>query len=68
MLQLRGANTKRVIDGVRDKLQSIQGALPEGVEIVPIYDQANLVEKAVSTVSTALIEAAILISIILFLS
>ena len=67
VLQLRGANTKAVIDGVKRKIESIQKALPEGVRIVPVYDQADLVEKAVTTVKSALIEAAILIVIVLAL-
>lgn len=67
VLQLTGANTKAVIDGVRQKIMSIQKALPDGVKIVPVYDQADLIEKAVSTVQNALIEAAILIIIVLAL-
>ena len=67
VLQLKGSNTKAVIDRIRTKLTSIQNSLPEGVKIVPVYDQADLVEKAVETVSTALIEAAVLIVIVLAL-
>ncbi|MFQ5472753.1 MAG: efflux RND transporter permease subunit, partial [Dehalococcoidia bacterium] len=67
VLQLKGANTKKVIEGVRKKVEAIQAALPEGVKIVPIYDQAGLVEKAVSTVSEALMQAAVLIIVVLFL-
>ena len=67
VLQLRGANTKKVIEGVREKLVSIRESLPEGVQIVPVYDQADLVEKAIATVSKALGQAAVLIVIVLFL-
>lgn len=67
VLQLKGANTKSVIEDVRRKIVSIQKTLPEGVRIVPVYDQADLVEKAVETVRTALTEAAILIVIVLAL-
>lgn len=67
ILQLRGANTKAVIEDVRRKIVSIQKTLPDGVRIVPVYDQADLVEKAVETVQTALTEAAILIVIVLAL-
>lgn len=67
VLQLKGANTKKVIERVREKLRSIEGSLPEGVQVVPIYDQADLVEKAVSTVTKALTEAAVLIVVVLFL-
>ena len=41
--------------------------MPEGVKIVPVYDQADLIQKAVGTVETALEEAAVLIVIVLFL-
>jgi len=67
VLQLKGANTKRVIEAVRQKVETLQSSLPEGVRIVPIYDQAHLVDKAVETVTSALSEAAILIIIVLFL-
>ena len=67
VLQLKGANTMKVIEGVRGKIDDLQASLPKGVRIVPVYDQADLVEKAVSTVTKALIEAAILIIIVLFL-
>lgn len=65
VLQLKGANTKAVIDGVKRKVAELQKALPEGIRIVPVYDQADLVEKAVETVRSALVEAAILIVIVL---
>lgn len=65
VLQLKGANTKAVIDGVKLKVEDLQSALPEGVRIIPVYDQADLVEKAVGTVRSALLEAAVLIVLVL---
>lgn len=65
VLQLKGANTKAVIDGVKLKVEDLQSALPEGVRIIPVYDQADLVEKAVDTVRSALLEAAVLIVLVL---
>jgi cobalt-zinc-cadmium resistance protein CzcA len=67
VLQLKGANTKNVIEGVRQKMDAIQAALPKGVQIVPIYDQSDLVDKAVETVTDALSEAAVLIVGVLFI-
>lgn len=67
VLQLKGANSNEVISRVHEKMQAIQGSLPPGVEIKTIYDQSDLVGKAVETVSDALLEAAILIVIVLFL-
>ncbi len=67
VLKRMGANTKETIDGIKDILPAIQTALPEGVTIEPFYDQADLVNKAVTTVSKALLEAFVLIVIILML-
>jgi cobalt-zinc-cadmium resistance protein CzcA len=67
VLLLKGANTNRVINGVQKKIGEIQKTLPQGVRLEPIYDQADLIQKAVTTVTEALGEAAILIVIVLFL-
>lgn len=67
VLQLKGANTNNVITNIREKIEELQGTLPEGVKIEPVYDQADLIQKAVSTVTKALGEAAVLIVVILFL-
>tara|TARA_R110000824_G_scaffold399102_1_gene604017 strand:+ start:58529 stop:61693 length:3165 start_codon:yes stop_codon:yes gene_type:complete len=67
VLKRMGANTKATIDGINERIALIQQALPEGVSFEPIYDQADLIEKAVETVVRALIEAFIFIVIILVL-
>lgn len=67
VLQLKGANTNNVITNIRKKIEELQRTLPEGVKIEPVYDQADLIQKAVSTVTKALGEAAVLIVVILFL-
>jgi cobalt-zinc-cadmium resistance protein CzcA len=67
VLQLKGANTNTVIETIRQKIGTIQAALPKGVTIVPLYDQADLIQKAVGTVTKALEEAAALIVVVLFL-
>jgi cobalt-zinc-cadmium resistance protein CzcA len=67
VLQLKAANTNNVITNIRKKIDDLQRTLPEGVKIEPVYDQADLIQKAVSTVTKALGEAAVLIVVILFL-
>jgi len=67
VLKRMGVNTKATIDGIKQRLPAIQQALPEGVVIEPFYDQSDLVDKAVSTVTKALLEAFVLIIIILML-
>ncbi len=67
ILKRMGANTKVTIDGINDRIPLIQQALPKGVTFEPVYDQADLIEKAVETVSNALILAFVFIVIILML-
>jgi cobalt-zinc-cadmium resistance protein CzcA len=67
VLKRTGANTKATIDGVKARLPIIQNALPKGVLLEPIYDQSDLIAKAVETVTRALVEAFALIVVILLL-
>ena len=60
-------NTSQVIAAVKRKVAEVNKALPAGVQIVPYYDQSELVERAVGTVQEALLEGAVLIVIVLFL-
>ncbi|OYZ75282.1 MAG: CusA/CzcA family heavy metal efflux RND transporter, partial [Polaromonas sp. 24-63-21] len=65
VLGLAGANAKMVVEGVRKKLEELQPTLPAGVEIKTFYDRASLVSKAVNAVTTALIEATVLVIVLL---
>lgn len=67
ILQLKGANTNQVIKDLRTKIEVVQKSLPEDVKIQTVYDQADLIEKAVGTVTEALTESAVLIIVVLFL-
>ena len=67
VIQRMGENTLNVIDQVKNKIAEIQTTLPQGMKIVPYYDQTDLVKKAVNTLNRALIEEFILVSVIVFL-
>ena len=60
-------NTKQVIDRVEAKVAEINKSLPEGVKIVDYYDQSDLIDHSVHTVTESLIEGEILVLIILLL-
>ncbi|MEZ5451650.1 MAG: CusA/CzcA family heavy metal efflux RND transporter [Thiothrix sp.] len=66
VLGLRGANAGQLITTLKAKLEEISTTLPEGTTIEPFYDRATLVDKAIHTVSKALLEAAVLVGVILF--
>ena len=67
VLGLRGANAQQVVKNVRAKLDEIQPTLPKGVSVDVFYDRGNLVERAVNTVTRALLEATILVLVLLVL-
>lgn len=65
VLGLRGANARRTIALLEEKLAQLQPSLPEGVRINVFYNRGVLVGKAVETVSKALLEAIVLVVILL---
>jgi len=67
VLMLKGANSSKVIDNVKERIAQIKQNLPEGVSIRPFLDRTKLVNKAISTVSTNLIEGALIVIFILVL-
>jgi cobalt-zinc-cadmium resistance protein CzcA len=60
-------NTKQVIARVQAKVDEINKSLPEGVKIVDYYDQSDLIDHSVHTVTESLIEGEVLVLIILVL-
>ncbi|KAA6185593.1 efflux RND transporter permease subunit [Thiohalocapsa marina] len=65
VLGLRGANARTLVKAVQAKLDALAPSLPEGVHIDVFYDRGVLVDKAVHTVSKALIEATVLVLVLL---
>ena len=62
-----GTNAADVVNGVKEKVEIADSALPEGVVLNPVYERTELVDKAVSTATQALVQGAVLVTIILFL-
>ncbi|VAW87168.1 Cobalt-zinc-cadmium resistance protein CzcA; Cation efflux system protein CusA [hydrothermal vent metagenome] len=62
-----GENAKNVVAAVKEKFAIVESALPEGVELRPVYERTDLVDKAIGTAVKALVEGSILVAIILFL-
>ena len=67
VLGLRGANAQKLVQGVKAKLSEMAPSLPKGVKINVFYDRGDLVERAVYTVTQALLEAVFLVVILLVL-
>ncbi|MCB1184911.1 efflux RND transporter permease subunit [bacterium] len=65
VVKLFGANSSTVIARVEAKLAEINGILPDGVRLVPYYQQKTLVAAAVRTVTTALLQGIALVALVL---
>ena len=61
-----GKNALETISAVKEKIKSLQGSLPPGVEIVPTYDRSGLIERAVSNLSYKLIEEFLVVALVCF--
>ncbi len=67
VVSLRGADSGAVVDAVRARLQELQPSLPPGVHIDVFYDRSVLIDRAVGTITKALLEATVLVVILLLL-
>ena len=67
-MMLRGANSRAVVQRVREAVTDIQKSLPEGYSIDPFYDRTDLVNRTIRTVSTNLLEAIALVLLVLLLT
>jgi Cu(I)/Ag(I) efflux system membrane protein CusA/SilA len=64
VLQRVGANALDVIDNAKQKLEEVGKALPEGTEIVPVYDRSKLIHAAIETLKSTLIEESIIVALV----
>ncbi len=67
-VMLVGANSREVARRVADELDDINRSLPEGVRTRLAYDRTHLVDRTIRTMSTNLVEGALLVIAVLFLT
>ena len=67
VMMIKGGNSSEVIQNIKTKIENIQRTLPEGVIIEPFLDRTKMVNNAISTVSTNLMEGALIVIFILVL-
>jgi Cu(I)/Ag(I) efflux system membrane protein CusA/SilA len=59
-----GENARAVIQGVKEKLAQLASGLPEGVSIQAVYDRSDLIERAISTLRTTLLEESLIVALV----
>jgi len=62
-----GENALSTIQAVRAKLNELKSGLPEGVDIVSVYDRGDLIERAVKSLNTSLLQELIIVSLVVIL-
>lgn len=60
-------NARDVIERVKEKIAEIEPGLPAGVKIVPSYDRSPLIDASVATLQRALVEEALIVTLIVLL-
>src|SRR4051794_4803997 len=64
ILQRFGANALNVIESVKARLAEVAASLPKGTEIVPVYDRSQLIEAAIETLKSTLIEESAIVALV----
>ncbi|MCY3746936.1 MAG: CusA/CzcA family heavy metal efflux RND transporter [Acidobacteria bacterium] len=59
-----GANVHDVVGRVKARLEELQAGLPEGVEVVPVYDRTVLIEDSVATLREKLVEEMAIVALV----
>ncbi|MGD0886353.1 MAG: CusA/CzcA family heavy metal efflux RND transporter [Thermodesulfovibrionales bacterium] len=63
----QGQNALDVIDRVKTKLREIEPGLPSGVKVLPIYDRSDLIRRAISQLTSTLIEVIAVVSLVILI-
>lgn len=67
VMMLKGENATQVMERVEERVEQVKKSLPEGVEITPYLVRSKLVNNAISTVKTNLLEGGLIVIFILVL-
>ena len=59
-----GQNALEVIHNIKDKLAEVKSGLPEGVEVVAVYDRSELIHRAIDTLKRTLVEESIIVALV----
>jgi Cu(I)/Ag(I) efflux system membrane protein CusA/SilA len=62
-----GENALKTIQRIKTKLEELQAGLPQGVEIVPVYDRSTLIEKSIDVLSRKLTEEMVVVGFVCIL-
>lgn len=67
VMMLKGENSNEVIKSIKERITQIEKTLPEGVMIDAFLDRTKMVNNSISTVTTNLLEGALIVVFVLVL-
>ncbi|KAB2943612.1 MAG: efflux RND transporter permease subunit [Hyphomicrobium sp.] len=63
-VQRYGQNALAVIDDIKTRLEEIKSSLPDGTEIIPVYDRSELIKRAIETLKRTLTEESLIVALV----
>ena len=59
-----GKNARDTIAAVKTRLEELKKSLPSGVEVVPVYDRSQLIDRAIDNLSHKLLEEFLVVAVV----
>jgi len=67
VLSLRGADASSIVRDVKEILKELEPSLPQDLSVTIFYDRSDLIQRAIDTITSALLEATVLVIVLLLL-
>ncbi len=67
IMMLKGANSDKVVEAVKERIKNVQKSLPKNIEVKPFLDRSNLIDRTTSTIANNLKEGALIVILVLVL-
>jgi copper/silver efflux system protein len=67
VIMRHGENALEVIKRVKQKIAEVQPSFPSGVKLKVVYDRSNLIDRAIHTLKSSLIEEGIVVALVIII-
>ena len=62
-----GENALKVIERVKERIEQARASLPDGMEILTVYDRSDLIKRAIATLKRQLTEEMLIVSLVILI-
>lgn len=67
LTKTQGFDTRQITEKVKSALSELQPSLPQGVETIVLFQQKDFIDNAIGNLKKAIVEAAIMVTLVLIL-